>query len=153
MADPVDEGRPDQAISGYGALIKMNILLYFKGHKTKGYDVKNKIMLGVGCILLVAGGLMSTQTPTASAAQQEQCRQALQSSGRAVPELLAKCSEPAFIAMISARDARSVAEQISAANRSEVGSSTLGMFCLGMGIALLAGGAFRMFAARRKTAA
>lgn len=101
---------------------------------------KNPIILLVfGLVLLAAGGLMTLTggPPKADAAQAAQCRERMKDQGA---DMLIKCDEKAFAATMTATDANSAAQAISAANNSEVGSNSLAMFLLGLGGVLTVAG-------------
>jgi hypothetical protein len=78
----------------------------------------------LGLMLLVVGGLMSlTGGPAkADAVMASQCRERMKDQGS---DMLAKCGEKAFATAMTATDANSAAQAISAANNSEVGSNSL----------------------------
>ena len=101
------------------------------------------IVLALGLVLLVAGGLMSLTggPPKADAAMASQCRERMKEQG---PDLLAKCDEKAFATAMTATDANSAAQAISAANNSEVGSNGLAMFLLGLGGVLAVAGIYML---------
>jgi hypothetical protein len=105
---------------------------------------KNPVILFVlGLVLLIAGGLMSLTggAPKADAAMASQCRERMKEQG---PDLSAKCDEKAFATAMTATDANSAAQAISAANNSEVGSNSLAMFLLGLGGVLAVAGIYML---------
>lgn len=105
---------------------------------------KNPIVLFVlGLILLATGGLMSLfGGPTqADAMMASQCRERMKEQSS---DLLAKCDEKAFATAMTATDANSAAQAISAANNSEVGSNSLAMFLLGLGGVVTVAGIFML---------
>ncbi|WP_010188028.1 hypothetical protein [Sphingomonas sp. PAMC 26605] len=99
------------------------------------------ILLVFGFVLLAAGGLMSLTggPPKADAAQASQCRERMKDQGA---DMLKKCDEQAFATTMTATDANSAAQAISAANKTEVGSNSLAMFVLGLGAVLTVAGIF-----------
>jgi hypothetical protein len=101
------------------------------------------ILFVLGLMLLVVGGLMSlTGGPAkADAVMASQCRERMKDQGS---DMLAKCGEKAFATAMTATDANSAAQAISAANNSEVGSNSLAMFLLGLGGALTVAGIFML---------
>lgn len=95
----------------------------------------------LGLLMLVAGGYLRFSGGPASAdiAVVEKCRAEMARRG-ADAAMTGKCEEAAFAHMITAVDADTAAQAISAANRSEIGGDTLSMFLLGLGAALVVGG-------------
>lgn len=101
--------------------------------------VAGLLALIAGCYLQFTGG-----PPKADAALVQECRASVNARGPGAAELLPKCDELAFARMMTARDATSAASGVAAANRSEIGNNSLGMFLIGLGIALTLGGAFAL---------
>ncbi|WP_010188121.1 hypothetical protein [Sphingomonas sp. PAMC 26605] len=101
------------------------------------------ILLVLGLALLAAGGLMSLTggPPKADAALTSQCRERIKDQGS---DMLAKCDEKAFAVTMTATDANSAAQAISAANNSELGSNSLSMFLIGLGGVLTVAGIFML---------
>lgn len=99
------------------------------------------ILIVVGVLLLVAGGILSLAggPPKADAALTEQCRQNLTARG-AGAAMIAQCDEQAFASQMTATDAASAAQAISAANNREIGGNALAWFLIGFGLVLTVGG-------------
>ena len=108
------------------------------------------VLIAIGFVLLVIGGAMKFTggPPHADAALVAQCRDNVTGRGGDA-ELMAKCDQTAFATAMTATDASAAARAISAANRTEVGGGMISMFLIGLGLALLAGGLFLRFGARR----
>jgi hypothetical protein len=112
---------------------------------------KNPVLLIViGVVLLVAGGLMSFTggPPKADAATALQCRQKMTAAG-AEATIIAQCDQRAFASQMTATDATSAAQAISAANNQEIGGNSLAMFLIGLGLVLSIAGVF--LRTRRRT--
>lgn len=92
------------------------------------------VLLGVGAVMQFASG-----PPRADAALVLQCQQEMKTRG-ADASMEKQCNETAFATAMTATDAQSAARAISAANTSEIGSSGLAMFLIGIGLALTTGG-------------
>jgi hypothetical protein len=115
---------------------------------------KNPLLLiAIGLVCLLIGGVMKVTggPPGASPALVAQCRQNLAARGGDAG-MIAQCKETAFATAMTATDANAAAGAISAANRSEVGGGMVSMFLIGLGLALLAGGAFLRFGKARGSA-
>jgi hypothetical protein len=139
--DPGPSWIPDQE-STFFAYPRLRPISYGRERcrRMKGSMKKNPVILFVlGLLLLAAGGLMSLTggPPKADPARASQCRERMKDQG---PDMLAKCDESAFATAMTATDANSAAQAISAANNSEVGSNSLAMFLLGLGAVLTVAG-------------
>jgi len=107
------------------------------------------ILILLGVLMAIAGAVMSFAggPPRADTAAIAQCRDRLKGQDAA---MLQRCDEAAFAAAMTATDADAAARAISSANTAEVGGNTIGMFLLGLGIALTIGG---IYASRRRLGA
>ena len=99
------------------------------------------LLIVVGVVLLVVGGLMSLTggPPKADAATTLQCRQKMTAAG-AEAAIIEQCDQRAFAAQMTATDATSAAQAISAANNQEIGGNSLAMFLIGLGFVLTIAG-------------
>lgn len=114
---------------------------------------KPVIAVVVGLVLLVIGGFMQFRgtTPAANPELTAACRAEMQNRGGDA-QLIKQCDDQAFASAITATDAQSAAQSISAANRQEVGGNMISMFMIGLGLALFVLGLIRT-ATQRKAAA
>lgn len=103
-----------------------------------------KILLWIGLALLLVGAIISygpgSGSAGANAANEEACRAEMASRGPEGKAMADQCAEANFAIATTATDANSAAAAISANNQSELGSSTLGKFLLGMGLVLTLAG-------------
>lgn len=99
------------------------------------------VLIALGVILIAVGAWMnfSSGPPAADPALRQACEASMAERGGDA-DMIAQCSQVAFATATTATDAESAARAISAANNSEIGGSTLSMFLLGLGLALLIGG-------------
>ncbi|WP_442679694.1 hypothetical protein ACSBM8_00365 [Sphingomonas sp. ASY06-1R] len=102
------------------------------------------LLLIVGLALLAVGGFIWSGSGPAKAdsATMAQCQDRMQDQGA---DMMAKCQEKAFATAMTATDADEAARAISSANNSEVGGNMLGMFLIGIGIVMAAGGGYLMW--------
>lgn len=108
---------------------------------------KNPLLLiAIGLVCLLVGGVMKVTAgpPGADPALAAQCRQNVTERGGDTA-LMAQCDEAAFATALTATDAQSAAQAISAANQNEIGGGMISMFLIGIGLALLVGGLFLRF--------
>jgi hypothetical protein len=96
------------------------------------------LVLTLGLLLLAAGTFLQITggPPKADAALAQQCRAKMKDNGS---DMVARCAETAFASGMTATDAKSAAQAISAANNREIGGNTLAMFLIGIGLVLLVG--------------
>ena len=145
----VDFGRPwlDVSLRHFDSIIRD---AYEASRETQHKEMERSamkknpiILLVLGLVLLAASGLRSlTGGPSrADAARALQCRERMKDQGS---DMLAKCDERAFATAMTAADASSAAQAISAANNSEVSSDSLSMFLLGLGGVLTVAGLLMM---------
>ncbi len=92
------------------------------------------VLLGVGAVMQFTGG-----APRADAALVLRCQEEMKARG-ADASMAKQCSETAFATAVTATDAQSAAQAISAANTSEIGSNGLAMFLIGIGLVFTIGG-------------
>lgn len=108
--------------------------------------MKNKaqLLMLAGLVALVIGGVLNFtgRPPAADAALMVQCQTAM-AARNAEASLLAQCKDVAFATAVTATDATSAAQAISAANSQEVGGNLLSMFLMGLGAVLLVAGFFQ----------
>ena len=99
-----------------------------------------RISLVIGIVLLAVGALTSfgNAPPKADLASAAACRERFVDQGQ---EMLDRCGEAAFATAMTATDANQAAASISASNNQEIGGNAIGMFLLGIGLALTLAGA------------
>ncbi|WP_210302594.1 LPXTG cell wall anchor domain-containing protein [Phyllobacterium sp. 628] len=101
------------------------------------------ILIILGLLLLGGGGALSFVggPPQANAELTQKCRETL-TARAADAATVDQCKEVAFATAMTATDAQSAARAISAANNSEIGSNTVAMFLMGLGLVFVLGGVF-----------
>lgn len=104
---------------------------------------KPVLLMALGLLLSTAGAIMSLSSGLAKAdpAISAQCKSRMKDQGA---DMVAKCDEATFAAAMTATDANEAARAISASNNSEIGSNSLAMFLIGIGVVLAAFGGFML---------
>lgn len=107
---------------------------------------KPKIIIFIGCIILMVAFLIDRNLPKTDEAVKLLCEQEIdirfqnKENTAEYVELRARCAESAFATAFTAKDAQLAAKNISSVNQNQVYIITLYNFLLGIGITLLVGG-------------
>lgn len=107
---------------------------------------KPKIIIFIGCIILMVAFLIDRNLPKTDEAVKLLCEQEIdirfqnKENTAEYVELRARCAESAFTTAFTAKDAQLAAKNISSVNQNQVYIITLYNFLLGIGISLLVGG-------------
>ena len=107
---------------------------------------KPKIIIFIGCIILMVAFLIDRNLPKTDEAVKLLCEQEIdirfqnKENTAEYVELRARCAESAFATAFTAKDVQLAAKNISSVNQNQVYIITLYNFLLGIGISLLVGG-------------
>ena len=107
---------------------------------------KPKVIIFIGCIILMVAFLIDRNLPKTDEAVKLLCEQEIdkrfqnKENTAGYVELKARCAESTFATAFTAKDAQLAAKNISSVNQNQVYIITLYNFLLGIGISLLVGG-------------